>query len=140
MDGIRLSEKHGVNPSLGVCFWCGEDDGTVLLLGKLDRGGMYDVEAPRRCCVSYEPCDKCKEVMAQGILFFEATDTPNHKGQPAMANGAYPTGRWVVLKEEAVGKVISDEDMLARTLKYRKAAMEPEAYAQVFGWMEAGGE
>lgn len=23
--GIRLSEKHGVNPSVGVCYYCGEE-------------------------------------------------------------------------------------------------------------------
>jgi len=134
---IRLSQKHGVNPSLGVCFWCGEDDGTVLLLGRLKD----DAEAPRRACVSYEPCAKCAEQMAQGIQFFEATDTPNHTGLPPMANGAYPTGRWVVLKEEAVGKVITNEDMLARTLRYRKAAIEPGVYNAVFGHIpDMGGE
>jgi hypothetical protein len=33
-DSIRLSEKHGVNPSLMLCFYCGEASG-VALLGRL---------------------------------------------------------------------------------------------------------
>ena len=56
--GIRLSDKHGVNPTMGVCMWCGEPTGEIALLGKL-KG---DVEAPRYSTLSYEPCDKCKEI------------------------------------------------------------------------------
>ena len=29
---IRLHPKHGVNPTTGQCFWCGEPDGTIALL------------------------------------------------------------------------------------------------------------
>lgn len=39
--GIRVSEKHGVNPSITICPICGKETG-IALLGKL-KG---DKEAP----------------------------------------------------------------------------------------------
>ena len=43
MASIKVSEKHGVNPSMEVCFICGQDTGAILLLGRLPG----DKEAPR---------------------------------------------------------------------------------------------
>lgn len=40
---IRVSEKHGVNPSITICPICGKETG-IVLLGKL-KG---DEEAPRK--------------------------------------------------------------------------------------------
>ena len=28
--GIKLSPKHGLNPSMDLCFWCGEPKGVIL--------------------------------------------------------------------------------------------------------------
>lgn len=41
--GIRVSEKHGVNPSITICPICGKET-SIALLGKL-KG---DKEAPRK--------------------------------------------------------------------------------------------
>lgn len=49
---IRLSEKHGVNPSITICPICGKETG-IALLGKL-KG---DKEAPMR--ILSDPCDDC---------------------------------------------------------------------------------
>lgn len=49
---IRLSEKHGVNPSITICPICGKETG-IALLGKL-KG---DKEAPMR--MLSDPCDDC---------------------------------------------------------------------------------
>lgn len=54
-EGIILSEKHGVNPSLLCCALCGKDIG-IALMGRL-KG---DVEAPKRCCDG-RICDDCKK-------------------------------------------------------------------------------
>lgn len=53
--GIRLSEKHGVNPSIIKCPLCNGDVG-IALMGKL-KG---DVEAPRECLTG-DICDNCKK-------------------------------------------------------------------------------
>ena len=131
-DSIRVSEKHGVNPSLGLCFWCGTEDGTVLLLGKLPG----DAEAPRRMCVTYEPCDKCRTNMESGIVFIEATPQATRDGQPALRSGAYPTGRWAVVREEAVRRIVQPPDVLAGVLRHRKAFLEPATFTHLLGGAE----
>lgn len=50
--GIRVSEKHGVNPSITICPICGKETG-IVLLGKL-KG---DKEAPMR--MLSDLCDDC---------------------------------------------------------------------------------
>ena len=52
--GIRLSEKHGVNPSVMLCFLCGESYG-VALLGKHKDEHSHDAEAPREGVYEMEP-------------------------------------------------------------------------------------
>lgn len=74
---IRLSEKHGVNPSLINCFFCGESKG-IALMGRL-KG---DAEAPRSCVMDYEPCDKCKAMFDQGVLLIGVTTTQPSDGRP----------------------------------------------------------
>lgn len=120
MSGIRVSPKHGVNPSIGVCFWCGEDDGTIVLRGRL----MDDREAPRRAVYTMEPCDKCKANMATGITIMEAK---MECGEPKA------TGAWVVIKEEAACRLFQPQSLADQVVKMRKAWMEPDAFQQLFG-------
>lgn len=74
-DSIRLSEKHGVNPSLLCCFVCGKEIG-VALLGKLSN----DKEAPKKIA-NGELCDDCKEKIKNGyVAVVEVPDVePNKK-------------------------------------------------------------
>lgn len=99
--GIPLSPKHGVNPTLMKCFWCGGDMG-VALLGKL-KG---DAEAPHEACLSLEPCDKCKANMAKGVTVIEIDgDGSRFGGNKSFAFHSpdgelhWPSGRFAVLKE-----------------------------------------
>lgn len=98
-NSIRLSEKHGVNPTLCKCFFCGGDKG-IALLGRLEN----DEQAPRECVMDYEPCDNCKENMSNGVTLIEVTDQQPSDGRPPMkARGGvdvYPLERWCVLKED----------------------------------------
>ena len=100
--GILLSPKHGVNPTLLKCFWCGGDAG-IALLGKL-KG---DAEAPRKICLNLEPCDACKAKFKQGVQLIEVTDDGSRfKGNDAFAlkdpdgHTHWPTGRFAVLRED----------------------------------------
>lgn len=98
-DEIRLSKKHGLNPTLCKCFFCGEDKG-IALLGQIDKA---DSEAPKECIMDYDPCDKCQERMSLGVTILEVSDQPIDNRPPMKAKGnveVYPLGRWVVLKEE----------------------------------------
>lgn len=67
MSGIPISEKHGVNPGLMICWFCGEASG-VALHGRIN---MNDPEAPRQMIYDMEPCSKCRDVMKEGIMFVE---------------------------------------------------------------------
>lgn len=70
-DGrIILSEKHGVNPSLMLCPYCGKETG-IALFGKL-KG---DKEAPKNV-VGNDLCDECKKKVENGfVLIIEARQT-----------------------------------------------------------------
>ncbi len=139
MSGIRLSKKHGANPSLGQCFWCGGDDGTVLLVGRLPG----DAEAPRRMFVSYEPCDTCKEQLEQGVALVEAVGSPVVEGQPPIqktgAQELYPTGRYMVVKVEAIRRLLTP-DVVETTLEKRKAYVDGEAYEKLIQLFREAGE
>lgn len=93
MSSIRLSEKHGVNPSMDVCFYCGEVTG-IALMGKISTKDNHDVEAPRYCCSSVTPCDKCKEKYKDYVLMVEAKSSDPKNPQPS--------GRWFALKKEVL--------------------------------------
>lgn len=110
MSNIRISEKHGVNPSLMVCPLCQKDTG-VALLGKL-RG---DAEAPRRM-LDQEACDECKKHMEQGIILVEATPTDGEVH--------FGGGYWVVT-EEAFRRIFTGE-AAEQGLARRSCYIDPE--------------
>ena len=105
---IRLSEKHGVNPTMCKCFFCGEVK-HIALMGKL-KG---DVEAPMSCVMDYEPCEKCEEAMSQGVTLIEVSDVqPSDNRPPLKAEGnksVYPLGGYVVIKPEAFSQMTNRE-------------------------------
>lgn len=88
-DGILLSEKYGVNPSLLHCFVCGKDIG-VVLLGKLKD----DVEAPRDMIQPGQYCDDCKKQIEAGNKFIlevkgeEETQNPERTGNYVCVKGS----------------------------------------------------
>ena len=74
--GIKVSPKHGLNPTIPICFWCGKERGEVALLGRLPG----DAEAPKNVVLDYEPCECCRAGMARGFTLMEATSRPNDRG------------------------------------------------------------
>ncbi|KSV59151.1 hypothetical protein [Acetivibrio ethanolgignens] len=124
---IRLSKEHGVNPTIPVCFWCGEGKNEIALLGKLKD----DKKAPMYTVLDYEPCDKCKEMFKKGVLLVGVQYTSN--GLPAIGKGdnnkpVYPTGTHAVVTKEWAAKAFSgtgaevcgvnllDDDVLQRMM------------------------
>ena len=122
---MKLSQKHGLNPTMPVCFWCGKPTGEIALLGALKD----DVEAPRNAVLNYEPCDACKSERAKGITLIEVTE-----GGPSAT--CRPTGNWCVIKEEGLRIMLSGEDnaaLLASVLKTRIANVPVDAYKSLMG-------
>lgn len=69
--GIRVSEKHGVNPSITICPICGKETG-IALLGKL-KG---DKEAPMR--MLSDPCDDCISKLGDDKIYIIAINNQGY--------------------------------------------------------------
>ena len=124
-NDIKLSPKHGLNPTIPICFFCGETKNEIALLGRIGDGRKgEDIQAPMKMILDYEPCDKCKEIFAQGVLLVEVTRFPNAQGQPEIQKDAYPTGRHCVVKPEALNGNFKAGD---------KALVLKEDYERMFG-------
>jgi hypothetical protein len=131
---IRLDPKHGVNPSVDVCFFCQQDRG-VALLGVLtasqkrafEEAGVTsydDSAAPHRACYSREPCDECKGHMADGVILI-SVDEEKSGDDP---ENPYRTGGWVVVREEAITELINPPELLAHILRARIAFVPDDAW------------
>lgn len=86
---IRLSPKHGLNPTIPVCFWCGKERNEIALLGRV---GKSDAEAPMHAVIDFVPCDECRQKMELGFTVMEATREPNSTSTVEIQKGVYPTG------------------------------------------------
>jgi hypothetical protein len=126
MSGITLSEKHGVNPSLDTCVWCGEPKG-LILFGRLPK----DKEAPKQVATDWEPCDKCKAQWSQGVAILEVRTTSTDRTIPVKAQGGqevYLTTRMVCIRPEAAERIFE------RPFKQGdKLFLEDKAFEQIFG-------
>lgn len=98
-DEILLSEKHGVNPALDCCFYCGKEVG-IILCGKLKN----DEKAPMHVCSSVEPCDECKEKYKDCCLIVEKEP----EGEP--------TGRWIAIPKEHIVEEMRDNSVMFTTI------------------------
>ena len=114
--GIRLSPKHGVNPSLGLCWICGETNGEVILAGHLKD----DVEAPRQGVWDRHPCSTCTEWMRQGVILIRVKD--GSQDEP------FRLGSLSVLKDSAVARCFGDQ---SPALKSRVAYVEDAAWQKM---------
>lgn len=110
---VRLSEKHGLNPSLVKCYFCGED---VAPLGRLPG----DAEAPRAGVHDMEPCDACASLMSRGVLLISVRDEEIERINQAREEipNPYRTGGWIVVRDEAVSRIFNAED--AEDLRHRR--------------------
>lgn len=92
---IKLSKKHGVNPSVTRCECCGKEIG-IALFGRL-KG---DAEAPREVAMGL--CDNCKKVVEQkGLLIIEVRDGETGKNP-------YRTGRIIGISQQAKERMFND--------------------------------
>lgn len=128
MTTIKLHREHGLNPTIPICFWCGEDRNEVALLGAAYKGA-----APMQMVLDYEPCDQCAEKMALGITFMEASDAPLQNGQQSINpdSVAYPTGRFVVASEDFTRRLLPPA-VLENVLQHRRALVDKETFEMLF--------
>ena len=132
-NNITLSPKHGLNPTIPVCAWCGEPKNEIALMGRIktDKRGE-DLQAPMHCVLDYEPCEHCKEQWSVGVAVLEATTRrPTPYRPPIQKQGndeIYPTMRLVVIKPEAATRLFNTDFSAGQ-----KVLLEDEAFEQIFG-------
>lgn len=128
-NGITLSPKYGVNPTIPICFWCGEERGEVALMGRIGDGRKHeDFEAPKHMVIDLEPCEECKKNMALGFTVIEATRHPNNVCRVEMQKDVYPTGRFMVIKTEAAQRIFG-----SLIDGVSKAFVDVEGFTRLFG-------
>ena len=126
---IRLSERHGVNPTLCLCFWCGEEDGSLALLGRIGAG---DLEAPHRACLNYDPCDACKEKWDSGITLLEVVPISESDNPPIFKGCEHAfTSRFIVTSDRLAAKLFNDGSAVANMMEKRKAYLPVDAFSMV---------
>lgn len=116
MSGVRISPKHGANPTIPICFFCGKEKNEVALLGKINK---EDDEAPRNMVLDYEPCDDCKKNMSLGVTLIGTTANVSDNRRPIGKNedgeNVYPTGEWIVITREAAYRyfkeIVTEEEI-----------------------------
>lgn len=130
-NDIKLSPKHGLNPAIPCCFWCGEPKNEIALLGKIDK---EDSKAPKRLITDYEPCDKCKELFSDGVRLIGAVEKPPVENMPPIAGdeetSMYPTGTYVVVSKEWISGFLDANDrsdMIDGVLE-RQVLVMPESF------------
>lgn len=117
--GIKLSKKHGLNPAIPKCFYCGEDKNEIILAGRLPD----DAEAPHGAVWDTTPCEKCADCMRQGVILIEVRDGESGRNP-------YRAGGWVVVKEDAIRRMIK-EPALSEVLKNRVAFIESAVWKAI---------
>lgn len=112
--GIRLHKEFGLNPTMPVCFWCGEETGEVALMGAHLKG-----EAPRTMVVNLDPCEKCAAKWAEGIAIIEATEPGR------------PTGRYMIATPISVSMIVTDSDTRERVLREKIMMVSVETFNRI---------
>jgi len=128
---IYLHNEHGVNPTMSICWICGEPKEILLVgakvkqfkdIGLADQSGkMVD-----KVCIDKEPCDKCKEWMEQGIICISVKDSDIDNENP------YRTGGWSVIKEDAIRRMIKPQELVDNICKVR-ILFVPDSIWKTFG-------
>lgn len=118
---------------LRMCFWCRKITGQIVEKGEAEA--MVDKSF---LIHSYEPCSSCKAQMEKGITFLGTTQKQPKDGRPAIMvesdeygeeYNVYPTGTWVVIREAAVERIVTDDDEIEKLKRVRKVFCS-EQFAQ----------
>ena len=117
---IKLSKKHGLQPVIPLCLYCGKEKNEIRLYGaegdKLAKFmGYKDGALPMSMHIpgDLDPCETCKDT---GNIFIVVVNEAMHSIITAVST-----------TEDQLKKFIADEDKLNAILNKRVLIMDAEA-------------
>lgn len=129
-DGIILSKKHGLNPTIVACPYCGEAKNQILITGLegekwAKKHGIESGEMPKYVLLEddIEPCDECKKA---GVAMVEV-DSEDNK---------IPTGRKWLIKEDVVEWLFTEPDTLKEVLNKRVFLIDKITINEFFSFLD----
>lgn len=112
-----MSATPDFEVALLKCFFCG-DDSEIVLNTRLTPRDAANVRAMHQKVAHMEPCNKCKDLMKQGVILLTIDvkkSDPNWNRPPSgderknwMPN-PYRTGGFFVLTDNGIRRAIQDE-------------------------------
>lgn len=93
--------KQKLEVAVVKCFFCGRDKGLIMNTRLTEKDAKVIREVHNHA-IDYEPCDKCKKLMKQGIILVSVRDGES-------PSNPYRTGGFVVIKEDAVKRFSTPE-------------------------------
>lgn len=137
MSRITVDHKHGLNPGMELCFYCQEPKGIIFYgaIGHTKRQAFKeagieisaDGEAPRKLTLNREPCDKCKELMEQGVILISCREAQSEEEK----RNPYRTGGWVVVKDRLIEDCIGDKETKEAILRMRVAFLPDTVWDKI---------
>lgn len=106
MEGsIKMSPRHGLNPCIPVCAFCGQAKDAIALLGRLEG----DAKAPMEAIMDMGPCDGCRGDWSKGVPLIRVTKADPKNGMPPLQkdgnDGLWPTAQYAVITQEAAERI-----------------------------------
>lgn len=108
-NSIPVTKESGLNPTMGICYFCGEPDGSIALLGANFKG-----EAPKYMVLGIEPCPKCAEEHKGKIFIVGVTSTYDKDFRGLNLGKDKNTGKYIVAsgKSLIVNKEFFQEEFI----------------------------
>ena len=102
---IKMSKKHGLNPCIPICPFCGQEKNELALLGYI-KG---DKKAPKSAVMDLEPCDTCRENWKKGVPLIRVSYACPVEGMPPISKQdgkpVYLTGSCAGITKDAAKRL-----------------------------------
>lgn len=143
---IEISPKYGVNPTIPVCFWCGEEKNEIALMGRVRERNKStgkavrgsDLEIPKCMVLDYDPCDSCAKIFAQGLQIIEVELSPIDNRPPIIKDSGgtccYPTGKHIVIRSEAAERIFNIDK--SKLIAGKKLCLDSEGFTRIMSMVE----
>lgn len=129
MSHIDVDPVYGVNPTMPLCFWCGQETGDILLVGLRSRRLFGTQEAPRHCIADKEPCRACKKFQEDGYITIRLLPVRPPHGASLQWHVEHLDPRVIRLKAEVFAEVFCGQEV-EQALKIGFTFMETLAFQQ----------